>query len=134
VETIATHSHVRITLKHLDGRCLCRIKDIPVVYSRIGYKTNGGLADPLPKGDILIHLGGLELRLCTEIKDLESSLGGAQGNYLTGPMHDGAISLDWTSRHVVAIFEGDDDNLRLGGLTSLLANTEVVVRFEGLMM
>lgn len=69
-ESIATYREIRITLEHLDWGSLASIVNIPVVDGRLGDQAEGGVADPLPVLDVLIHSGGLEFLLLLEVEDL----------------------------------------------------------------
>jgi hypothetical protein len=125
-----TYTQVGVALKHLDGRILAGLVNIPVIDARRGDETDGGLADPLPELHILVHSARLELLLLLEVEDLEGSGLGFEGDDLAVPVHDGTVGLDRPSRNVVAILELDDDNLGLRGLVLLFSDAHVVVGFE----
>jgi len=44
-------------------------------------------------------------------------------------VHDGAIGLDWPPDDIEVVLEVDDDDLGRGALVSLLADTDIVIRF-----
>ena len=90
-------------------------------------ETNGGLADPLPELDVLVHCAGLELLLLFEVEDLEGSGLGLEGNDLASPVHDGTVGLDGPPRDVVLVLELDDDDFGRGSLVLLFSDTHIVI-------
>lgn len=90
-------------------------------------QTDCRLADPFPEHHILVHGAGLELLLLLQVEDLQGAGLGLESNYLTGPVHDGTISLDGPPRNVVAILQLDDDDLGLCGFALLFSDAHVGV-------
>jgi hypothetical protein len=117
-----THVEVSIALKDLDRRILRSVKDVPVVDTASCDEAQGGLADPLPELDILVHCAGLELLLLLEVEDLKGPGLSLESNDLFVPVHDSTVGLDGPARYVVAILELNNDNFGLGGFVFLFPN------------
>ncbi len=117
-EGIITYREICVPVKNFRRLRLSRIKDIPVVYGSICNEPQACFAEPLPKYNILIHCGRLELLFLYEVEDLKGSLLGFEGDDLLVPMHDGTISFDRLPNDVVVILHVDDDDF--GGIGRLL--------------
>lgn len=122
-----TYLEVAVAVKHLDGRCLGGVKNIPMVNGRVCDQTKRGLACPLPEGNILAHGGRLELLLLLQIEDLKCPRLGLQGNNLAGPVHNCAVGLDGPSDDVIAILEIDDKHFGGRRLVLLVSQANVGV-------
>lgn len=129
-KNVVTNIQVSVALKHLDGRLLGGVVNIPVVNASCGDEAQSGLANPRPELDVIIHGAGLELLLLLEVKNLKCPRLSLEGNDLAVPVHDGTVGLDGPAGDVVAILELDDDDLWLCGFVLLLANTNVGIGFE----
>lgn len=125
-----TNVQVGVTLEDLNGSVLACIVHVPVEDAGGGDETEGGLANPLPELNILVHCARLELLLLLEVEDLERPRLGLEGNDLSVPVHDSTVGLDWPACHIVAILELDDNDLRLGRLALLLSDAYVRVGLE----
>lgn len=125
-----TDIQVGIALKDLDRRLLRSIVNVPVVDACCGDEAQSGLANPLPKLDVVIHGARLELLLLLEVENLQRPRLGLEGDDLAVPVHDGTVGLDGPACDVVAILELDDDDFGLCGFALLLSNTNVGIGLE----
>ena len=100
-----------MAVKHLDGRGLSWVKDVPVIDGAVCDQSQCRLADPLPEGHVLAHRRRLELLLLFEVEDLEGARLGLEGDDLTRPVHDGTVGLDGSSDDIVVVLEVDDQDL-----------------------
>jgi hypothetical protein len=103
-----------------------------VVDGPVGDEAEGGVADPLPEDDLLLHGVRLDFCLICQVEYLDGVLVGAQGDDGLLPVHDGAVGLDGAAHDIVVVFEVYDDDFGLGSLVELLADAEVVVGLERL--
>lgn len=124
------HSQVGMSVRDLLWHVLVLVKHIPVVDSGVCDQAERAVGDPLPEDDVLVHGGRLQLLLVIQVEDLDCSRLGLECDDVEVPVHDGAVGLDWSSRHIVAVFEVDDDNFGGCSLVLLLSNADVVVGFE----
>ncbi|PNY29194.1 Uncharacterized protein TCAP_00893 [Tolypocladium capitatum] len=124
--------NVGIALKDLGRRVLSGVVHVPVVDAGGGDETEGGLANPPPELDVLVHCARLELLLLLEVEDLQRPGLGLEGDDVPIPVHDGTVGLDGPTRDIVAILELDDDDLGLSGLALLFSDADVGVGFERL--
>lgn len=85
--------------------------------------------EPLPVYNVLVHGGRLQLLFLSQIENLKGPRLGFERNDLLVPVHDGAIGLDWPPDDIEVVLEVDDDDLGRGALVSLLADTDIVIRF-----
>lgn len=103
-----------------------------MVDGSLGDQTQGPLAEPFPVNDVFIHDGRLQLLLCSEVKDLNCSALGLQRNDVLAPVHDRTVGIDWSPHHIIVVFQINNDNLGLLIFVELLANTDIVIGFKGL--
>ncbi|KAK5636825.1 hypothetical protein RRF57_012537 [Xylaria bambusicola] len=95
----------------------------------LGDQAQGRLADPLPKDNVFVHGGGLELLLLLEIEYLQRSRLGTESDDLLSPVHDGTIGLDRATGDIVIGLEINNDDVGLSGTWFLVSYANEVVRF-----
>jgi hypothetical protein len=124
-----TYIQIREALEDLQGRSLRRIKDIPMIDSILSDNAQTPLAQPFPKGNILIHDGRLELLFRLEVKDLNRPSLGPQGDYVSGPVHNSTVRVDGALDDLIVIFEVDYDNLWFVFVVEFLPNANEMIGF-----
>ena len=122
------HTKVGISVKDLNRRNCRGVVDVPVENRGIRDHAETFGADPLPVHDVLSHHIGLQLLSLAQVEDLQCSRLRLEGYDLTGPVHDGAISLDGTLYYFIVVSKVDDDNVRIGRIRGvILSNADIVV-------
>jgi hypothetical protein len=127
-----TYRQLRIPIKDLDRSRLGWVPDVPMIDRRLGHEAETTLAIPLPKDHVLVHDSGLEFLFDPQIEDLNSSRLCLESDDLLGPVHDSAIGVDGSFDDFIAVFEVNDNDLRLVVLVDLLADANIVVRLQSL--
>ncbi|KAI3480029.1 hypothetical protein L1887_57805 [Cichorium endivia] len=115
-----------VAVKHLGGRGVAL--DGPVEYGGFGDEAEGGVVDPLPEGDVVVHEMRLDLCLCLDVEDLELPRGLECDDLLDG-VHDGRVGGDGSAHDIADVVEVDDDD-RVGAVDAL-ADADEVFGFEG---
>lgn len=128
-----TYRKVGKTIKHLNWVLLGSVIDVPVVDGGLGDQTQGLVAEPLPVDNILVHYRGLQLLLGGEVEDLNCPALGLEGDNVLAPVHDRTVSIDRPPHDLIVVLQVNNDDLWLVVLVELLANTDIVIRFEGLL-
>ena len=118
-----------MSLKHFHWRGLCLVEDVPVVHAGICHETKCVLIKEFPENNILVHSRRLQLRLVSQIEDLQCPLLCLQCYYELVPVHDGAVGLDRSPYDIVSILEINDDDFGRRVVIELLSYTDVVVGF-----
>lgn len=101
-----------------------------MVYTCVGNKSQALLIEPFPVDNVLVHGGRFQLLFLSQVKDLKSPRLRLERDNLLVPVHDRTVGLDWAPDDIVVVLEFDDDYLRRGALVDLLANTDIVIRFQ----
>lgn len=103
-----------------------------MVHGGVGNQTQGLVTEPLPVDDILVHHRRLELLLCLQVEDLNCPALRLECDDVLAPVHDGAVSVDRPPHDIVVVLQVNNDDLRLVIFVELLANADIVIRFESL--
>lgn len=128
-----TYRKVRETIEHLDWVLLGSVIDIPVVDGGLRHQTQSLVAEPLPVDNILVHDRGLELLLGGEVENLNCPALGLEGDDVLAPVHDRTVGIDRSPHDLIVVLQVNNDDLWLVVLFELLANTDIVIRFESLL-
>jgi hypothetical protein len=128
-----TYRKVGETIKHLDGILLGSVIDVPMVDGGFRNQTQGLFAEPLPVHNILVHYRRLELLLDGEIENLDCPALSLEGDNVLAPVHDCTVGIDRPPHDLIVVLQVNNDDLWLVVLFELLANTDIVIRFEGLL-
>lgn len=127
-----TYRKVGKTVKQLHWVLLGGIVDVPVIHGSVGNQTQRRLTVPLPIDNVLIHHRRFELLFRPKIEDLNCSALSLERDDVLAPVHDGTVGVDWSPHDLIVVLQVNNNNLRLIIFVELLANADVVVRFEGL--
>lgn len=103
-----------------------------MIHGSVGNQTQRLFAEPFPIDNVLIHHCRLELLLGSKVEDLDCPALGLERDDVLAPVHDGAVGIDWSPHDLIVVLQVNNDDLGLFVFIELLANADVVVRFEGL--
>lgn len=128
-QTEVTYGKVGKSVEHLHRVLLCGVVNIPVVNRGVRDEAEGGLAEPFPVDNILIHDRRLEFLFRGEVEDLDGSALGLESNDVLAPVHDRTVGVDGALHDIVVVLQIDNDDLRLVIFIELLPNADVMIRF-----
>lgn len=67
-----------------------------------------------------------------KVEDLDCAALSFEGDNVLAPVHDGTVSVDRPPHDLIVVLQVNNDDLWLVVLIELLANTDIVIGFEGL--